>query len=159
MSPLELFEENEKLVYFVCNKYRSNMHYSEDLVSEAFIGFWKACLKYDSSFGAFSTFAVRCIYNTVNNYIKNYCNKGVFTTSFDSDILDLEVNYHAFIGTEDVYFTSDILDFIRGNYLLNKVYIKGESLDSIAVELGIHPTSVSRKVKAERMKVYSLEFI
>ena len=70
-----LFFNNEKLVYLVFNRCRNklpadyfNMYY-DDLLQEAKLGLWKACMTYDATKGYnFSTLACTCIERRILNY-------------------------------------------------------------------------------------------
>lgn len=62
--------ENEKLVYFVINRYFHAYHADDDLVQCGRIGLWRACNGFDSSRGKFSTFATKCIYNEIVREIR-----------------------------------------------------------------------------------------
>lgn len=62
---LRLYEENEKLVFFILNKYFPALAFDDDAAQEGRIGLWNACQHYDSGKGAFSTYAGRAIRNAV----------------------------------------------------------------------------------------------
>lgn len=57
--------DNEKLVYFVVNKFFPEFRGDEDIIQVGRIGLWKACANYDNSRSKFSTFATKCIYNAI----------------------------------------------------------------------------------------------
>lgn len=40
---------NEKLIYFVINRYYPDFIEDEDIIQSGRIGLWKACISYDSS--------------------------------------------------------------------------------------------------------------
>ena len=61
MSPQELYEQNEKLVYHVLHR-RFPTLMTEDVMQAAKKGLWLACLGYDPKFGTeFSTYACKAI--------------------------------------------------------------------------------------------------
>lgn len=68
--------DNEKLIYFVINRYFKNVvkfdtkNTEEDYFQVGMIGLVKADKKYNSSAGKFSTFACSCIYNEICSFIK-----------------------------------------------------------------------------------------
>ena len=66
----ELFEENQKLVYFVVNKYYDWLAEDEDIIQEGFLGLYKASLTWDSSRSKFSTYATRCILNQIRHELR-----------------------------------------------------------------------------------------
>ena len=62
---LRLYEENEKLVFFILNKYYPTHAFDEDAAQEGRIGLWNACQSYDPERSAFSTYAGRAIRNAI----------------------------------------------------------------------------------------------
>lgn len=66
----ELFEENQKLVYFVVNKYYDWLAEDEDIIQEGFLGLYKASLTWNSSKSKFSTYATRCILNQIRHELR-----------------------------------------------------------------------------------------
>lgn len=62
---LRLYGDNEKLVFFILNKYFPALAFDEDAAQEGRIGLWNACQHYDPGKGAFSTYATRAIRNAV----------------------------------------------------------------------------------------------
>lgn len=71
MDNNKLYEENEKLVYFVVNKYFKKHIYDEDFIQVCKIGLWKACVLYDPTRGTkISTFAVKIIYTEALKYLR-----------------------------------------------------------------------------------------
>lgn len=65
MNANEQFYENRGLAVWSVNRYFPNLSADEDILQEAFIGLWKACLTYDSKKAKFATYAVTCIKNQV----------------------------------------------------------------------------------------------
>lgn len=62
MTPEELFESHIRLVYWVLYRYFPSIAEDEDMRQLALIGLWRACLRYDPSFGCqFSTLAVKYV--------------------------------------------------------------------------------------------------
>ena len=70
MTPEELYLANEKLVYYVLNKYFFHKQFDEDYKQIARIGLWKACLKYNPDISSFSSFACQCIMNEIKMDIR-----------------------------------------------------------------------------------------
>ena len=70
MTPEELYLANEKLVHYVLNKHFFHMQFDEDYKQIARVGLWKACLKYNSDIGSFSSFACQCIMNEIKMDIR-----------------------------------------------------------------------------------------
>lgn len=71
----ELCENNIRLVYFLFNKLPNTeikRRYGEDLISEGMVGLVKAAKTYDIEKGAqFSTYAIRCINNSMYYFIRH----------------------------------------------------------------------------------------
>lgn len=64
-----LVEENHNLIYYYLNKRNLPV---EDLYGVAAIGLCKAAESHDGDISKFSTYAVKCINNEVNNHLRNY---------------------------------------------------------------------------------------
>lgn len=56
MTPEELYEKNEKLVYGAMHKHFPDRAYDEDMLQEARLALWEACLEYNPDKGRLSTF-------------------------------------------------------------------------------------------------------
>lgn len=91
MTAEELFLRHMKLVYLVSKKYSSSSKYEKsDINQVGMLGLWKAVLRFDKTKKCkFSTFAVTCIKNEINYFLRNqkkeqYC---LFT---DCDEYELE---------------------------------------------------------------------
>lgn len=67
----KLFEENTSLAYWVISSRFSNLVGDEDVLQEALIGLYKACLGYDETRGTLSTVAVKYITNAILIYLRN----------------------------------------------------------------------------------------
>lgn len=65
-----LLEENIGLIHWVICKHYPTFIGDDDVVQEARIGLWKACISFDESKGAFSSYAVMCILNNVRMYFR-----------------------------------------------------------------------------------------
>lgn len=63
--------DNEKLVYFVINRYFPDFREDEDIIQIGRIGLWKACVSHDDTKSKFSTFAVRCIMNEIKMELRD----------------------------------------------------------------------------------------
>lgn len=70
MTPEELFEQNQKLIFFVLWKEFPRFVNDEDWQQIAGIGLWKACRGYDESKGAFSSYAYQAIANSIRLEIR-----------------------------------------------------------------------------------------
>lgn len=71
VDPYELFEYNQKLIYFVMHKYYPTTLNNEDFMQDAYLGLWKACITFDPSKSIqFTTYAVSCIKNELRYTFK-----------------------------------------------------------------------------------------
>ena len=68
---LQLYYENEKLAYWLVHRYFPDLDTDEDILQEARIGLWKACLNYDESVGTLSALATRCVKTQVLMKLRN----------------------------------------------------------------------------------------
>lgn len=69
MTPEERFQENQKLVHFILQKKFPLVAFDEDVIQEANMGLWKACIGFDEAKGySFSTFAGTIITMRSLNY-------------------------------------------------------------------------------------------
>ena len=85
----ELIEQNMGLVYYVLRKHYPSFLGDEDVVQEARIGLWKACISYNSSKGSFSSYAVVCIINNIRMYLrKNESYSTRVSVSLDAPVDD-----------------------------------------------------------------------
>lgn len=134
MSPEELFNENQNLVYEIYNrKFATYTPEKEELIQEGLLALWVAATSYKPEIAKFSTYAFMkvecamlkyirnqstCIHLSAREYEKN--NKDTYKcarhyVSLDAHIDDIEENetLHNFIGsTEDDYteVTKDLID-------------------------------------------------
>ena len=67
----KLAEDNLKLVYFTISNYYPTLIGDSDIVSSGYMGLCKATLKWDESRGKFTTFAIKCIRNSIRIELRN----------------------------------------------------------------------------------------
>lgn len=158
MTPLELFHENEKLVYHVINRYYPTFVGNDDVEQEALLGLWKACDTYDENKNLqFSTYACTVIINTIRMYLR--------TILKPSDILreaeSLDANAFNDPNSPDRYDTYGVdmewLDSKGFMYHLTPrqkrivcLRIKGYTMRRIAEKLGVSYTLIWRELKRIR---------
>lgn len=89
MTPLELFEKNEKLAYHVLHKYYPTYSQYEDYKQLALLGLWVACITYDENKGIkFSSYAGKCIMNEIRLSLRYTNNHYIETVSIDKKMPD-----------------------------------------------------------------------
>ena len=84
-----MFDENQKLVYFVLRKKFPQYIKNEDVQQIAFIGLWKACLYFNKKNVKFSsTNATYMISHEILNFLQRDMNKGACKISLDETLYD-----------------------------------------------------------------------
>lgn len=84
MTPLELYEENQALVWFALKKYFPTLMVDEDITQVCKIGLWQACTEFAPEKGTkFSTFAVKGIFMAVRRYIRDCCKPQITALPLD----------------------------------------------------------------------------
>lgn len=84
MTPMELYEENQALVWFALKKYFPALPPDEDVIQVCKIGLWQACTEFDPEKGTkFSTFAVKGIFMAVRRYIRDCCKPQIAALPLD----------------------------------------------------------------------------
>lgn len=69
MTPEELFDQNTKLVYYLIWKFKIPQNHYDDVVQEAMLGLWEACVRFKPELGyEFSTYAVPMIQGRIQKY-------------------------------------------------------------------------------------------
>lgn len=91
MTPLERFESNEKIVYYVYQKeFPQHITAKEDLISEGRLGLWKACNSFNEERGTqFSTLAYVVVRRHMVQYLR-WLNKHKLTVSLEDKLPDEE---------------------------------------------------------------------
>lgn len=74
MTPNELFNANQKLVYYCYHKYIEKQcppGIHDDIIQEGFLGLWQASVRFDETLGfQFSTFAVSNIVGRMKRFLR-----------------------------------------------------------------------------------------
>ena len=164
----EMFEENINIVYSVVHKLFPSLVNDEDVVQEAMIGLYKACLTYDESKGKLATLAYRCISNQVNmelrkrnrfGQIKMVSMQDSVKTSDDGEDLTIEgliEDIKALDEIEERESAEDVANFIStlSDYELKFVRCnsKGLTQQESAKLLHMSQANYSRQMKKIRKK-------
>lgn len=64
------YTENESLVYYVLHREFASCETDEDVIQEAKLALWKACISYDSERTMFSTYAYHVIRNAIHSLLR-----------------------------------------------------------------------------------------
>lgn len=74
MTPNELFNANQKLVYYCYHKYIKKQYppgIYDDIIQEGFLGLWQASIRFDETLGfQFSTFAASNIVGRMKRFLR-----------------------------------------------------------------------------------------
>lgn len=83
------FENDSKIATFIFNKYFSKYKfYKEDMIQESLIHLFKARKTFKSGGATYRTYACRCSYNCMFNFIRVNCNEKYITQSLSDKITD-----------------------------------------------------------------------
>lgn len=164
MTPEELYLANENLVHHVLSKNYKFKMFDEDYQQIARIGLWKACLKYEPTMGAFATFAVPCILNSIrmemrNSQAKIRSNPDYIFMSLQQPIKGLDTEESTIAELVAGESDEGFLDFeglwdtltSRERSIMTGL-ILGKTQRQIAQDLGISRPLVSRIVERIRKK-------
>lgn len=160
----KLVEDNYKMIYFFCKNYRISV---EEYHGHLAIGLCNAAMSYDAKKGfAFSTYAMKCMYNAYIQKIRDDNNK---QRSFEKDILSLDKEMSNDCG--DTWTLADIVstpnsepwqnivsfrlsDILSEKELrICKMYYNGLSQKTIGEKEGCTQTHISRILKRARKKL------
>lgn len=161
----KLVEKNHNLIYEFAK--RKNLVIDEYYGIIA-IGLCKAAKAYDSNKGNFSTIAITCMTNEVNDYWKNLQSQkkipNEIVMSYDATSVDEEGRETQFIDkiTDGYNLADDVIDNINCQSLLNmltdkeklvvKYITKGLTQEQIANKINNSRQTVNRIVKVIRNK-------
>lgn len=74
MTPEQLFEKNQNLVYYCMKRVSRSKLWYEDCLQEGFIELWRVCQKFEPERGlAFATYAVPCIQGAMQRFCRENC--------------------------------------------------------------------------------------
>lgn len=152
------FDEHVGLVYYVFNKhYHMYRDIEEDLIQEGLMGLWKACQTFDSLRGTeFSTYAVKVIKNEMGMYVRKVSRKHK-EYSLDR-LVDIDearmtflnlVEYDEQEDPEGEHVIEVLMKVAKENNCedIVEMKLKGIKQVDIAKELGVHPSTISEKMR------------
>ncbi len=160
---LRLYEENEKLVFFILNKYYPAHAFDEDAVQEGRIGLWNACQSYDPERSAFSTYAGRAIRNAVTMSLRQEARLSKLPTVSLSSVVGVQK------GGEDITLEDTIpgetgVDFVDTDAFLARLNereerivrmrARGMTLKEIGAAEGMSHQGVLNLLRRIRRKAY-----
>ena len=158
---LRLYEENEKLVFFILNKYYPTHAFDEDAVQEGRIGLWNACQSYDPERSAFSTYAGRAIRNAIAMSLRQETRLSKLPTVSLSSVVGVQRGGDE-ITLEDTVVGDADVDFVdTGAFLARlderekrivRMRSRGATLREIGAVEGLTTQGVSRLMHIVRRK-------
>lgn len=173
MDNTQRYQENEKLVYHVLKKSFPTLGMDEDIIQEAKIGLWKACVSFREELGySFSTYACKVIYTTILSVLR----KSSHTIEGRADISI--VSLHQPISLDDSELTIEdtlpgesdggyvIIDYRNAaatilsekDWLVCEKIMRGMSQGEIAERHGVTRQCISAQLMRIRKKLGNSEF-
>ena len=149
------FEKNMPLVYYVYNKkYKQGFQrYEDDLIQSGMLELWRACRTYDKSKNVrFGSYAVRCICNEMNYFLRKELKHYLNTTGYG--VLDNEgkkVNILDITADEKQDFQEELNMklFLQKSKLVSE-YANGKSMRNIGQDIGKSRQQVYNLITKER---------
>ncbi len=153
----KLFCENARLASHIAARFMPYVppHHRAEVMGEARLGLWAACVKFDPARGRFSTYAAVVITNTVLHWLRHYRRHVARELSMETpltadgkialkDVLSYEQD---FSGVE----VSDLLRKTDADVLCLK--LAGLSQKDIAARAGCSQASISRAITHARAEL------
>lgn len=168
MDNEQRYKENEKLVYYVLKKSFPAMLTDEDIVQEAKIGLWKACISFRQEKGCqFSSYAYKVIYNSVlsalnkrSHYFEECSEAAMLSIHQPINPETPELTYEdTLLGQEDFeYRKSEQRDFIyqiltKKEYSIFNMIMKGMKQCEVAKVFGVSSQCMNAKIMRIRKKL------
>lgn len=160
---LRLYEENEKLVFFILNKYYPAHAFDEDAAQEGRIGLWNACQRYDPERSAFSTYAGRAIRNAITKSMRQEKRLSKLPTVSLSDVIGVQRGGEE-ITVEDTIPGETGVDFVdTGAFLARldereerivRMRARGMTLKEIGAAEGLSHQGVLNLLRRIRRRAY-----
>ena len=170
MTQMELFEQNQKLVYRVYSDKIKNkaeaLPIKEDILQEGLHALWKACQKFDETRGVkFITYAYKSIENSMKVYLYRQKEKVKLMVSISAKIEDTPFSYEECLPTrtdmQEFIEIHDILDQVSQqldarSLLVIKMIKEGYTQSEIGKELQIHQVTVHRTIELIKQKILKI---
>lgn len=156
----KLFAENINFAYWIMQRYFYGLSKDEDVVQDALIGLWEACLAFDETRGfKFSAFATPCICNNIRMSFRKRKNE-MFIVSLDAPVPDQDElvfgdliedpNSEIDLGAIDLFqFIDSLSDRERE---MVRLRLNGASQKEGGKAIGISQAQYSRVMKHIKLK-------
>lgn len=168
MDNEQRYKENEKLVYYVLRKSFPTLLTDEDMIQEAKIGLWKACIAFREEKGCkFSSYAYKVIYNAILSVLNKRSHRiegcaEIITLSIHQPVNpeNPELTYEdILLGQEDFkYKKSEQKDFIHRTLSAKErsicnMIMNGMTQCEVAKVFGVSSQCINAKVMKIRKKL------
>lgn len=150
----KLVEDNVNLVYHLIARTYPTFIHDEDIIQSGMLGLCKAATNWDKNKSKFSTYASRCILNSINEEFRSRKRqpKGV---SLDQPLYDNMTLAETVVGEEDVLFLDDETFYSRlseEEQKVFKLYNNGYSTDEISTRLCMNEQKVRKILRLIKLK-------
>lgn len=162
-----LYMENERLVMYVVHREFPGCEGDEDLLQNARLALWNACLSYDPKRGKFSTYAYYAILNEIR---RSRCaesksiENSAETVSLNDYILDENKNPGTSIGERTSNSDESTFQLIEYKKIMDAaldekerelcdMLVAGMNQQEIAAAYGLSKQAVSKRVQKIRAKL------
>ncbi len=163
-----IIERYKSAVEIIASKYIGSPLEKDDLVQEGMIGLLAAINAYNSEKGAaFSTFASRCIDNSVKTALKKFSRMKdippAAMVEYEEESLDSQLTLSAedeFLAKESVSALTEILyeGLSRFENEVLRLFMVGHSYTEIAEKLGKNPKAIDNAIQRIRKKLHGVTF-
>jgi len=167
-ATIAMIERYKGIVEVIAIKYIDSPLEKDDLIQEGMIGLLAAINAYNSEKGAaFSTFASRCIDNSVKTALKKFSRMkdipSAAMVEYEEDSLDSQHTLSAedeFLAKESVSTLTEILyeGLSRFENEVLRLFMVGHSYNEIADKLGKNPKAIDNAIQRIRKKLHGVAF-
>ena len=148
MTPEELYEENQSLVWFTLKKYFPSLKVDEDVLQVCRIGLWQACAEYYPEKGG--------IFMAVRRYIRDCCKPQITALPLDDFVSpNSRLLVEETVGKEDEHpALEDMMKRLTPTQRLMVTMRSAElSVYDIGDALGCTPQYVSQELRRARKTI------
>ena len=164
----ELISRYRPIVATIASKYKNSPLEQEDLIQEGLIGLLAAINSYKDGKGAkFSTYASRCINNSVQKAIRKFSRLKDIPPSNIMPLEEVFCDDNPALSAEDEYLAKEsvsaLTDFLyeglsRFENEVLRLYIQGFSYAEIAEKLSKNPKAIDNAIQRIRKKLEGVTF-
>jgi RNA polymerase sigma factor (sigma-70 family) len=150
---LRLIQDNQGIIFKICNSYCHNKNDREDLAQEISYHLWKSCNSFEAGY-KFSTWMYRVALNVAISFYRKE-KKGGPVISYTGQLAEMEDKADGSVIVEEnitqlQHFINELKELDRALMLL---YLDEKSYIEIAEILGITETNVATKISRIKEKL------